>query len=156
MNNGQAIPKSVDEYVAACPKSVQPVLQRIRSTIKRAAPGAEETISYQMPAYKLDGYLAYFAAFNTHVGFYPIPSGIERFKKELSRYKQGRGSVQFPLDRPIPYALISKIVKFRAKENLAKSKAKRSQKSASASGRAAAKRETRAAKARRPTRGRTR
>lgn len=95
----------------------------MRRTIREAAPEAVETISYQMPAFKLNGKgLVYFAAFKNHIGFYPIPSGIEAFKKELSPYKQGKGSVQFPFDKPVPYGLVEKVVRFRAKENLKKKK----------------------------------
>src|SRR2546426_1403112 len=102
----------------ASSKDVQGILQRLRLTIRKAAPEAVETISYQMPTFKLNGKgLVYFAAFKNHIGFYPIPSGIEAFKKELSRYKQGKGSVQFPIDKPIPYDLVRRIVRFRAKEN---------------------------------------
>ena len=109
--------KTIDEYIKASPKDVQSILQRLRLTIQKAAPEAVETISYQMPTFKLNGKgLVYFAAFKNHIGFYPIPSGIEAFKKELSRYKQGKGSVQFPIDKPIPYDIVRKIVRFRAKE----------------------------------------
>lgn len=116
---------TIDEYIATFPADVQTTLQKVRETIRKAAPDATEAISYQMPTFKLNGNLVHFAAFKNHIGFYPVPSGIEKFKKELSVYPQGKGSVQFPLDRPIPYALISKIVKFRVKENLEKAKAKR-------------------------------
>ena len=116
---------TIDEYIATFPVDIQAILQKVRETIRKAAPQAEEAISYQMPTFKLNGNLVHFAAFKNHIGFYPVPSGIEKFKKELSVYPQGKGSVQFPLDRPIPYALISKIVKFRVKENLEKAKAKR-------------------------------
>ncbi len=120
----QSAPKNIDEYIAGFPKDVQGILQKVRKTIRKAAPGAEETIKYQMPTFTLKGNLVYFAAFEKHIGFYPVPTGIEKFKKELSVYKQGKGSVQFPLDRPIPYDLINKIVKFRVKENLARAAAK--------------------------------
>jgi len=110
--------KTIDEYIKASPTDVQGILQSLRLTIRKAAPEAVETISYQMPTFKLNGKgLVYFAAFKNHIGFYPIPSGIEAFKKELSRYKQGKGSVQFPIDKPIPYDLVRRIVRFRAKEN---------------------------------------
>jgi uncharacterized protein YdhG (YjbR/CyaY superfamily) len=122
MNN---TPTTIDEYIATFPADVQAILQKVRATIRKSAPGAEEAIAYQMPAFKFNGNLVYFAAFKNHIGFYPIPTGIEKFKKELSVYKQGRGSVQFPLDKPIPYDLISRIVKFRVKENLEKAKAKK-------------------------------
>ncbi len=110
-------PKNIDEYIARWPAGVQEILQKIRAVVHEAAPGAEEAISYQMPAFKYKGNLVYFAAFKNHIGFYPIPSGIEAFKEELSAYPQGKGSVQFPLDRPIPYDLIRRIVLFRVAEN---------------------------------------
>ena len=116
---------TIDEYISTFPADVQAILQKVRETIRKAAPEATEAISYQMPTFKLNGNLVHFAAFKSHIGFYPIPSGIEKFKKELAPYPQGKGSVQFPLDRPIPYALITKIVKFRVKENSEKAKAKR-------------------------------
>jgi len=110
--------KAIDEYIETFPEDAQKILQKLRLTIKESAPGSVETISYQMPTFKLNGKgLVYFAAFKNHIGFYPIPSGIEAFEKELSPYKQGKGSVQFPIDQPIPYALVRKIVKFRAKQN---------------------------------------
>ena len=113
---------SIDEYIATFPVETQKILKKIRATIKTAAPEAEEKISYQMPTFDLKGNLVHFAAFKNHIGFYPTPSGIEKFKKELAVYEGAKGSVQFPLDKPIPYDLISKIVKFRVKENLAKAK----------------------------------
>jgi len=124
MKTDRTAPKNIDEYIAGFPPDVQEILQKIRATIKKAAPNAEETIKYQMPTFTLHGNLVYFAAFKTHIGFYPIPTGIEKFKKELAPYKQGKGSVQFPLDQPIPYGLISKIVKFRVQENMAKTASK--------------------------------
>jgi uncharacterized protein YdhG (YjbR/CyaY superfamily) len=124
MKTDQTAPKTIDEYIAGFPPEVQAILQKIRLTIRKAAPDAKETISYQMPTFTLHGNLVHFAAFKTHIGFYPVPTGIEQFKAELTGYKQGKGSVQFPLDQPIPYGLISKIVKFRVKENLAKAAAK--------------------------------
>ena len=120
MDTNRKAPKTIDEYIAGFPKDVQQILEKIRKTIHEAAPAAEEAISYQMPSFKLKGNLVYFAAFKKHIGFYPIPSGIEQFKVELSVYKQGKGSVQFPLDKPIPYDLINRIVKFRVGENLKK------------------------------------
>src|SRR5689334_3882806 len=102
MQTNQSAPRNVDEYIAGFPKDVQQILQKVRQTVKDAAPEAEETIGYQMPAYKLHGNLVYFAGFQNHIGFYPIPTGIAKFKKELSVYKTAKGSVQFPLDRPIP------------------------------------------------------
>lgn len=117
-------PKNIDEYIAIFPKDVQEILEKIRATIRKAAPSAEETINYQMPTFTLKGNLVHFAAFKNHIGFYPTPTGIEKFKKELSAYNGAKGSVQFPLDKPIPYALIKKIVTFRVKENLERAAAK--------------------------------
>ncbi len=125
MKTKPAVPKTIDEYIAGYPPKVRGILEKIRRTIIKAAPGAEETISYRMPTFMLNGNLVYFAAFPKHIGFYPTPAGVASFQKALSPYKQGRGSVQFPLDKPIPYGLITRIVKFRAKGNLAKAKAKK-------------------------------
>ena len=116
---------NVDEYIAGFSKEIQELLKALRFVIKKAAPQAEEMISYQMPAYKYHGILVYFAAFKNHIGFYATPTGHEAFKKELSVYKEGKGSVQFPHNRPLPLALISRIVKFRVKENLEREKAKK-------------------------------
>ena|SRR5436190_19619546 len=113
---------SIDEYIAAAPKEIRPILEEIRATIKAAAPEATERISYGMPTFFLNGNLVHFAAHKNHIGFYPTPSGIEKFKKELSKYEGAKGSVQFPLDQPMPLELIRKIVLFRVKENLAKKK----------------------------------
>jgi len=124
MQSNPTPPKTIDEYIAACPADVQEILEKIRATIREAAPAAEETISYQMPTFSLYGNLVHFAAFKSHIGFYPIPTGIENFKKELSTYKTGKGSVQFPLDQPMPYDLIRKIVEFRVEENMKKAAAK--------------------------------
>jgi uncharacterized protein YdhG (YjbR/CyaY superfamily) len=112
--------KTIDEYIKTFPEDVQGILEKMRQTIRKAAPGAEEVISYQIPAFKLNGNLVYFAAFKNHIGFYPTSSGIEAFKMELSPYKRARGSVQFPIEKPIPYDLLKKIVTFRVKENLKK------------------------------------
>ena len=114
-------PPTVDEYIAVFPKEVQKILRQVRTAIKKAAPEAEEGITYGMPAYRLNGPLVYFAAFKTHVGFYATPNGNEAFKSELSLYKQGKGSVQFPLDQPMPLDLITRIVKFRVAQNIEKS-----------------------------------
>ena len=115
--------KTIDEYIRTFPQEVQTILEKMRKTIREAAPGAVETISYQMPTFKLNGRgLVYFAAFKNHIGFYPIPSGVEAFEKELSPYKQGKGSVQFPIDQPVPYDLVRRIVTFRVNENLGKVK----------------------------------
>ncbi len=124
MKTDQTAPKTIDEYIAGFPPEVQEILEKIRTTIREAAPDAQEAIKYRMPTFTLNGNLVHFAAFKNHIGFYPVPTGIEKFKKELSVYEVGRGSVQFPLDKPIPYSLIGKIVKFRVKENLAGAKAK--------------------------------
>jgi len=110
----------VDAYISRFPHKVQGILKKIRTTIRKAAPGAEEQISYQIPAFFLKGSLVYYAAFKNHIGFYPRTTAIAKFKKELASYKGAKGSVQFPLDQPIPYALISRIVKFRVRENLAR------------------------------------
>lgn len=111
--------KTIDEYIETFTKDVQSILEKTRETIRKAAPGAVEAISYQIPTFKLnDKNLVHFAAFKNHIGFYPTPSGIEAFKKELSQYKGANGSVQFPLNRPIPYDLLEKIVIFRSKEIL--------------------------------------
>ncbi len=115
---------TIDEYIATFPADIQAILQKIRATIRKAAPQAEEAIKYQMPTFVLNGNLVHFAAFKHHIGFYPVPTGIEKFKKELSVYKGAKGSVQFPLDQPIPYGLIGRIVKFRVKENLERAKSK--------------------------------
>lgn len=110
----------VDSYIAGFPAATQKLLTQTRATIIKAAGGAEEVISYQMPAYKLHGMLVFFAGYQHHIGFYPTASSIESFKKELSAYKWSKGAVQFPLDKPLPLALITKIVKFKVKENKTK------------------------------------
>ena len=115
-------PKNVDEYIAGFPNDVQKILEQIRATIKKAAPDAEETIKYAIPTFALNGNLVFFAAFKNHIGFYATPTGNKAFKKEFSGYKQGKGSVQFPLDKPMPFDLITKIMKFRIKENSERSK----------------------------------
>jgi uncharacterized protein YdhG (YjbR/CyaY superfamily) len=112
--------QTIDEYIATFPENVQDILQEIRKVIREAAPEAEETISYSMPTFKLNGNLVHFAAYENHIGFYPAPSGIEAFKEELLPYKGGKGSVQFPIDKPLPLDLVEKIVIFRVKENLNK------------------------------------
>ena len=118
-------PNSIEEYISSFPKETQALLEQVRETIRKAAPTASEVISYQMPAYKLNGILVWFAAYSKHIGFYPGASGIEAFKKELSIYKGAKGSVQFPLDKTLPLELISKIVMFRINENLQREKAKK-------------------------------
>jgi len=121
-------PKTVDEYISKYPEDVQVILQRFRKAIKKAAPDAKETISYQMPAFKQDGMLVYFAGWKTHVGFYPVSSAIREFQTELSKFEGSKGTVKFPIDKPVPYGLISRIVKFRVKENQAKALTKRKKK----------------------------
>ena len=116
--------KSVDEYLSVFPANTKAVLQEMRNTIKKAAPQAEEVISYNMPAYKLNGILVYFAGYANHVGFYPTASGMEAFKQEFSGYKNSKGAVQFPIDRPLPLALITKVVKFRISQTQEKQKNK--------------------------------
>ncbi|PNX53113.1 MAG: hypothetical protein BV458_06115 [Thermoplasmata archaeon M9B2D] len=112
--------ETIDAYIAGFPKETQVRLQRLRQVILQAAPDAEEAIRYQMPTFRLAGKnLVHFAAFAHHIGFYPTPSGIAAFKKELSAYKQGKGSVQFPFDEPLPYDLVKKIVMYRVKETVA-------------------------------------
>jgi uncharacterized protein YdhG (YjbR/CyaY superfamily) len=108
---------SVNEYIAGFPEEIQNRLQSVRETIKKTAPEAEEVISYQMPAYKLNGILVYFAACKNHLGFYPASTGIASFTKELEGYKTSKGAVQFPYDQPVPMDLISRIVAFRVAEN---------------------------------------
>ena len=115
---------SIDEYIAAQPKTVQSRLQQIRSAIAQAAPDASEKISYQMPTFYLNGNLVHFAAFENHIGFYPTPGGVKAFQEELSGYKYAKGSIQFPINRPVPLTLIRKIVTFRVEEN-SKKRAKR-------------------------------
>jgi uncharacterized protein YdhG (YjbR/CyaY superfamily) len=112
--------KSIDQYISSFPPEVQIKLSLLRKTIKEQAPEAEEKISYQMPTFYLHGNLVHFAAFAKHIGFYPAPSGINNFKKELAKYKSSKGAVQFPLDKHLPIKIIKKIVKFRASENVAK------------------------------------
>lgn len=121
-------PATIDEYISSFPADVQEILQKVRETIKTAAPQATEAISYGLPTFKLEGNLVHFSAFKAHLGFYPVPSGLEQFKEELAQYKGGKGSVQFPFDQPMPYALITKIVQFRVTENIAKASAKKKKK----------------------------
>ena len=116
---------NIDEYIRTFPEDVQKILERIRQTIKKAAPKAEETISYQMPAFRQNGVLVYFAAFKNHIGFFPTSKAIEAFKKDLGGYKTSKGTIQFPLDKRIPLVLISRITKFRVKEDTEKTKNKK-------------------------------
>lgn len=117
-------PENINEYIGGFPNDVQEILEKVRITIQKAAPDAKEKISYAMPAFEQNGIVVFFAAFKNHIGLYALPSGHEAFREELSPYKSGKGSVQFPLNKPMPYDLISKIVKFRVKENLEKAKKK--------------------------------
>ncbi len=111
------VPENIDDYIERFPDKVQKLLQKIRKTIRKAAPDATEVISYQMPAFKQKRIVVYFAAYKNHIGIYPAPRGAREFKKELEQYEGGKGTVQFPLDQPIPYDLITRIVKHRIKEN---------------------------------------
>ena len=116
-------PLNVEEYIKSFPKSTQTLLKQVRKAIKENAPGAEELIGYGMPGYKLNKKpLVYFAGYANHIGFYATPNGHEKFVKELAKYKQGKGSVQFPINEPMPLELIAKIVQFRVSENLKKTK----------------------------------
>ena len=125
MATSRIAPKNIDEYIAAFSPEVQVILERVRSTISNAAPGARETISYQIPAFALNGALVYFAAFKNHIGFYPPVKVDAKLEKAISGYAGEKGNLRFPLDQPIPYSLIERIVKVRAKQNLAKGAAKR-------------------------------
>jgi len=116
--------KDIDAYIARFPREVQPVLKKIRATIKKAAPGAEEGISYGIPVFKEKGNLVYFGGFKHHISYFPTSSAIRTFKKELAGYATARGTVRFDLDKPVPYALIARITAFRVKENRAKARAK--------------------------------
>jgi uncharacterized protein YdhG (YjbR/CyaY superfamily) len=117
--NGTA-PENIDEYIAGFPSGVRRILQEIRRVIRKAAPDAEEALKYRIPTFVLGGNLVHFAAFERHIGFYPTPSGIQAFQRELSAYPSAKGSVQFPLDRPVPFDLIRRIVEFRVTEARAK------------------------------------
>jgi uncharacterized protein YdhG (YjbR/CyaY superfamily) len=110
-------PLTVDDYIQSFPPEVKKMLQQLRATIRKTAPKAIEKISYGMPAYMLNGRLVYFAGYKKHIGFYPMPGPIKKFKKEISAYKSSKGAVQFPLDRPLPVKLISQMIKFRMMEN---------------------------------------
>jgi uncharacterized protein YdhG (YjbR/CyaY superfamily) len=124
----RSAPKNIDEYIAAFSPEVQSILEKIRLTIRQAAPEAEEKISYKMPAFTLDGDLIYFAAFKKHIGIYPPVQGNDNLNKEISRYRGEKGNLKFPLDEPIPYALISRLVKFRVKEHIKRAASKRDKK----------------------------
>ena len=110
-------PKTIDEYIALFPKDVQEVLEKLRRVIRESAPQAEEAINYGIPTFKLKGNLVHFAAYKKHIGFYPASSGIKAFEKELSPYQLSKGTVQFPMDKPIPFDVVKKIVAYRVREN---------------------------------------
>jgi uncharacterized protein YdhG (YjbR/CyaY superfamily) len=129
MKTGRTAPQNIDEYIAGFPSDIQEKLEKLRATIKKAAPEAEEAIKYMIPTFVQNGNLVHFAAYKNHIGFYPAPRGIEAFKEELAGYEGGKGTIQFPLDKPIPYALIGKIVKFRVQDNLERAAAKGKKKS---------------------------
>ncbi len=113
-------PANIDEYIAQFPTDVQAIMQKLRQVIRQAAPQAEERISYGMPGFYQHGMLVWFGGHKNHIGFYPTGEGVEAFQKDLAAYKMTKGAVQFPLDEPIPYDLITRIVKYRVKANLAK------------------------------------
>jgi len=113
-------PKNMDEYIAACAPEVRAILERIRRTVRNAVPDAQETISYRMPTFTLHGVLVHFAAFKKHIGFYPPVRGDAKLQKAIATYAGEKGNLQFPLDQPIPYGLIERIVKHRAKQNSAR------------------------------------
>lgn len=123
-------PRDIDAYIAGFPPEIRALLEEVRATIRAAAPDAREAISYQMPTFTLHGNLVHFAAFKEHIGFYPTPSGTEEFRAELAPYESGKGSVRFPLNRPIPFDLIRRIVEFRARESEAQAAAKKAKKRA--------------------------
>jgi uncharacterized protein YdhG (YjbR/CyaY superfamily) len=124
MTPTRAAPRDIDEYIAGFPKDVQRILQRVRKTIRSAAPEAEEKISYQIPTFSLKGNLLSFAGYKKHIGLYPAPKGSARFNQELSVYRAQKSTVRFPLDQPIPYDLITQIVRLRVKDNLKRAAAK--------------------------------
>jgi uncharacterized protein YdhG (YjbR/CyaY superfamily) len=115
-------PKDIDDYIAGFPKDIREILQKVRTTIRKAIPDAQEAIKYQIPTFVLNGNVVHFAAFKEHIGFYPAPQGIETFKKELAKYDGSKGTVRFPYNRPIPYGLIGRIAKYRARVNREKAK----------------------------------
>ena len=115
-------PESIDEYIGTFPKDIRSKLESIRKAVKEEAPDAKEVISYGMPAFKLNRVLVYFAAQQKHIGFYPTASGISAFEEELSQFKHSKGAVQFPIDEPVPLELVRKVVRFRVKEDMAKTK----------------------------------
>ena len=117
-------PKDIDEYIASFPKEIQKILKKIRTTIRKAAPKAEEAISYQIPTFRLNGNLVHFAAYKNHIGLYPAPRAVEKFKQDLERYGSSKATIKFSLDEPIPYDLIARIVEFRVEQSPPKAKRK--------------------------------
>lgn len=128
MQTERAVARDIDEYIAGFPDEVRTKLEQIRKTIRKAAPGAEERITYQIPTFVLNGHLVYFAGFRKHISFYPAPRGNPAFQDELATYKGGKGTIHLPLDQPIPFDLITRIVKFRVVENEKLAEAKRQKK----------------------------
>ncbi|MGG3283824.1 iron chaperone [Paenibacillus solani] len=128
MDKNKITYESIDHYISNFPADIQEILESIRRVIREAAPEASETISYQMPTFWQQGNVVHFAAFKNHIGFYPAPRGISEFEQELAPYITGKGTIQFALGQPIPYELITKIVKFRVGENIVKAKKKSSKK----------------------------
>lgn len=124
MRSRKAAPRTIDDYIAGFPAEIQEQLERLRAAVKAAAPGADERISYRMPALYLYGPLVYFAAFKDHIGFFPTSSGVAAFEAELGPYKVSKGTIRFPLDRPLPLKLVARIVKFRAAENRSRTAAR--------------------------------
>jgi len=124
MESNRKTPSSIDEYIEQFPEDIQKKLQELRATIHAAAPTAEEKISYQMPAFALNGILVYFAAFKNHISFFPTGSGVEHFMPELAEYTTSKGTIQFPLDKPMPLDLVSRITAFRVQENQRKAEEK--------------------------------
>jgi uncharacterized protein YdhG (YjbR/CyaY superfamily) len=125
MKSETKIPENIDEYIAGFPSEVQAILQKVRTTIAKAAPGAREAIKYRLPTFVQNGNLVHFGAFQKHIGFFATPTGHAKFQRELSAYEGGKGSVQFPFGQPIPYPLIRKIAKFRVQEDAEKSPARK-------------------------------
>lgn len=125
MRGDRAVAKDIDAYISSFPKDIQAKLKEMRATIRKAAPKAEEAISYMMPTFKLHGNLVHFAAFKNHIGFYPGPAGIEAFQKELKGLETSKGTIQFPLDKPIPLKLVAMITQFRVIQNIEKAEMKK-------------------------------
>lgn len=125
MESSKTPPSNIDDYIAGFPPDIQEILEQVRATVKKAAPDAVETIKYQIPTFVLNENLVHFGAFKNHIGFYPTPSAVKEFERELSAYKCAKGSVQFPFHEPMPLDLITRIVEFRRREAHAKAAAKR-------------------------------